>query len=186
MRRKPLSILAVIALSGLVLAAAGCGSSKHKAASSTTATTTTTAAKTATTATTATTTTTSTSTSTSKSSGLSGLATAGNCSQLAGLATSLSQAVSGTGGNDVTKTAALLKEFADKTPADIRPDFEVVAAAYAKIADALKGLNLKPGATPDPAAIAKLTKLSSELDQTALQKAYTHIGAWAQKNCATK
>ena len=78
--------------------------------------------------------------------------------------------MSGTGGTDVTKTAALLKEFADKTPADIRPDFEVVAAAYAKIADALKGVNLKPGSTPDPAAIAKLTKLGSELDQASLRR----------------
>ena len=69
---------------------------------------------------------------------------------------------------------------------DIRPDFEVVAAVYAKIADALKGVNLKAGSTPDPAAIAKLTKLSSEIDTTALTKAYTDIGVWAQKNCSTK
>ena len=181
MRRKPFTILAVIALSGLVLAAAGCGGSKHKAAAN--KATTTTQASATTTETTATTATTST---TSKPPSFSGLATAANCSQLAGLASSLAQAVSGTGGTDVTKTAALLKEFADKTPSDIRPDFEVVAAAYAKIAEALKGVNLKPGSTPDPAAIAKLTKLSSELDQTALQKAYTHIGTWAKKNCNIK
>jgi hypothetical protein len=181
MRRTPLSILAVVALSGLVLAAAGCGGSKHKAAANKAATSTktsaTTTAKTATTATTST---------TSKSSSFSGLANAANCSQLAGLASSFAQAVSGTGGTDVTKTAALLKQFADKTPEDIRPDFEVVAAAYAKIADALKGVDLSSGKTPSPEVIAKLTKLSSELDQAALQKAYTHIGTWANKNCATK
>jgi len=179
MRRKSLSILAVIALSGLVLVAAGCGSSKHNTASSTKAATTTTAK--ATTTTTAAATTTST-----KSSGLSGLANASNCAQLAGLSTGFSQALSGTGGTDVQKISALLKEFADKTPSDIRPDFEVVAAAYAKVAAALKGVNLTPGSTPDPAAIAKLTKLSTEIDQKALTKAYTDIGAWAQKNCSTK
>ena len=94
--------------------------------------------------------------------------------------------MSGTGTADVKKTAELLKEFADKTPSDIRPDFEVVASAYAKIADALKGVSLKPGSTPDPAAIAKLTKLSSEIDTKALTKASADIGAWAQKNCTTK
>ena len=175
MRRKPLFILAVIALSGLVLFAAGCGGSKKK-----TTTPTTTAAMTTQKAA-ATTTTTS-----SKGSGLSGLASAANCSRLSGLSTSFAQAMSGTGTADVQKTAALLKQFADKTPSEIRPDFQVVAAAYAKIAVALKGVKLSAGSTPDPSAIAKLTKLSSEIDQKALAKAYTHIGAWAQKNCTTK
>ena len=179
MRRKPLSILAVVAISGLVLAAAGCGGSKHKAAVKPAAKTTTTTEKTATTATTS-------STTSSKSSGLSGLANASNCAQLAGLSESFSKALSGSGTTDIKKTAALLKEFADKTPKEIRADFEVVAAAYAKIADALKGVNLAPGATPDPQAIAKLTKLSSEIDTAALTKASTNIGAWAQKNCSTK
>ena len=179
MRRKPLFILAVIALSGLVLFAAGCGGSKKKTAASTPATTTAKAAKTAT-ATTAPPAT------TSKSSGLSGLANAANCSQLAGLSTGFAKAMSGTGGSDVHKTATLLKQFADKTPKDIRPDFQVVATAYGKIAVALKGVNLSSGSTPDPAAIAKLTKLSSQIDEKALTKAYTDIGAWAQKNCTTK
>jgi hypothetical protein len=175
MRRKPLFTLAVIALSSLVLFAAGCGGSKKKTATPTTTAATTTQ-KAATTAT----------TTSSKSSGLSGLASAANCSQLSGLSTSFAQAMSGTGTADVKKTAALLKQFADKTPSEIRPDFQVVAAAYAKIAVALKGVNLSAGSTPDPAAIAKLTKLSSEIDQKALAKAYTDIGAWAQKNCTTK
>jgi hypothetical protein len=182
MRRKPLSILAVIALSGLVLAAAGCGSSKHKAAATTTQSGATTTEKTATTATTATTST----TTTSKSSGLSGLANASNCAQLAGLSTAFAQAMSGSGSSDIKKTAALLKDFADRTPKEIRPDFEVVAAAYAKMADALKGVDLTSGKTPSPAVIAKLTKLSSEIDSPALSKASANIGAWAQKNCTTK
>ncbi len=177
MRRKPLFIFAVIALAGLVLAASGCGGSKHKAAANTGATTTEKAATTANTATTAT---------TSKSSGLSGLANTANCAELSGLSASFAQAMSGTGSADVKKTAALLKQFADKTPADIRADFEVLAAAYAKIAEALKGVNLSAGSTPDPAAIAKLTKLSSEIDTKALAKASANIGAWAQKNCTTK
>ena len=181
MRRKPLFTVAVIALCGLVLFAAGCGGGKKKNAATTTATTTTTA-KAATTATT----TSSSTTTTSKSSGLGSLANAKNCADLAGLSASFAQAMSGTGTADIKKTAALLKQFADKTPSDIRPDFEVVASAYAKIADALKGVKLSAGSTPDPAAIAKLTKLSSEIDTKALTKASADIGAWAQKNCTTK
>ncbi|MGZ4353952.1 MAG: hypothetical protein ACXVZ4_10425 [Gaiellaceae bacterium] len=175
MRRKPLFILAVIALSGLVLFAAGCGGSKHKNAADTTATTTT--EKTAITAK---------SDTTSKSSGFSGLANTKNCADLAGLSSSFAQAMSGTSTNDLKKTATLLKDFADKTPKDIRPDFEVLAAAYGKIADAMKGVNLTAGSTPDPAAIAKLTKLSSTLDTKALATASANISAWAQKNCTTK
>jgi hypothetical protein len=182
MRRKPLSILAVIVLSGLVLAASGCGGSKQKAAATTTAATTTAATTTAAT-TTAQGTTTAT---TSKGSSLSGLANAANCSQLAGLSTSFAQAMAGTGKADVKKTAALLKQFADRTPKEIRADFEVVAAAYAKIAEALKGVDLTSGKTPSADVIAKLTKLSSEIDTAALSKASANIGAWAQKNCTTK
>ena len=77
-----------------------------------------------------------------------------------------------------------MKEFADKTPADIRPDFQEVADAYAKIADALKGVDLSAGKTPSPEVLAKIVKLSSELDQAKLTKAETNISAWASKNCS--
>jgi hypothetical protein len=43
----------------------------------------------------------------------------------------------------------------------IRPGFQTVAAACAKIAGA-------------------------QLDQQALTKAYAHVGVWAQENCAAK
>lgn len=170
-------MLAFVALSLIVLIAAGCGKSKSAtptqpstttAASSTTASTTTTGTTTA-----AATTTT----------GLSGIATAANCSQLTGLAASLAKAVSGAGGTDVQKTALLLQEFANRAPADIRADFQVVAAAYVKIADALKGVNLGTGKVPSAAVLAKLAKLGTELNSAALQKADANITAWAQTNC---
>src|SRR5205807_240906 len=41
------------------------------------------------------------------------------------------------------KEAAFYKAFADKTPPDIRPAFEVVADLYAKLAAAFKGI--RPG-----------------------------------------
>ena len=165
MRWKPLS-LAVLAV-----LAAGCGGGGHKS----TVTHTVTAAKS-----------TSTATATVSASGLSGLATTANCKQLADLSSKFSNALQGTNSSDVKKTAALLKQFADKTPAEIRPDFQTVAADYAKIADALQGLNLKAGSIPDPKALAKLEKLGTEIDSAALAKAATNIGTWAQKNCAVK
>lgn len=173
MRRTPFSIVAVIALSGLVLAAAGCGGGKKATSSAQSA------AKSATKSETK-------ATSTAKlkySSALSGLASAGNCAQLVDLSTGLSQAISGTGGRNVEKTEALLKQFADRTPKDIRPDIQTVAAAYQKVVDALKGVDLTPGKTPSPAVIAKLSKLGTQDDDQALTKAYANIGAWAQKNC---
>ena len=36
----------------------------------------------------------------------------------------------------------MIKEFAAKTPEDIRPDFEVLADALTQIAGALKGVEL--------------------------------------------
>ncbi|MGZ4390415.1 MAG: hypothetical protein ACXVZL_13640 [Gaiellaceae bacterium] len=155
---------------------AGCGGGKKSAA--TQAATTTAAAKTATTATTA--------TATTGGSGLTGLATTANCKQLANLSSEFSTAMAGTDSKDVKKTAALLKQFADKTPSEIRSDFETVAADYAKIADALQGVSMKPGSMPSAKAMLKLQKLATSIDTGALAKASTNIGTWAQKNCAAK
>jgi len=170
--------LSIAALGALVVALAGCGGGGH---SSTTTTTTTNAAaaaaaaakaaqKAATTA-------------NSTASALSGLATSANCRQLADLSSKLSTAMQGTDSSDVKKQAALLKQFADKTPSDIRPDFETVAADYSKIADAVQGLHLKQGSVPNPAALLKLEQLSKSIDMQKLASASANIGTWAQKNC---
>ncbi len=119
-------------------------------------------------------------------SGLSGLATTANCRQLADLSTEYAQALQGTNSSNIKKTSAVLKQFADKTPSDIRPAFETVAADYGKIADALQGVNVKQGSVPSPAVIAKLSKLGTEIDSAGLAKAETNIATWAQKNCVAK
>lgn len=175
---KPTSILAVAALSLLVVVTAGCGGKSKSAATTQTAATTTAMAATTTATTPAATTT----TQTSPSSGLSSIATAGNCGQLAGLSASFAQAFTGAG-TDIQKTAVLLQEFADRAPSDIRPDFQVVAAAYAKIANALKGVNLSAGTAPSAAVLQKLEQLGTEINQQQLQKASSDIAAWAEKNC---
>ncbi|HVM57983.1 MAG TPA: hypothetical protein VMT74_10985 [Gaiellaceae bacterium] len=162
--------LTIAALGVLVVALAGCGGGGHK---STTTTTATKAAATTKTATKASTT----------ASALSGLATSANCKQLAELSSTFSAALQGTDSKDVKKQAALLKEFADKTPPEIRPDFQTVAADYAKIAEALQGTNVQQGSVANAKTLLKLEKLASSIDTTALAKASANIGAWAQKNC---
>lgn len=172
MRSHRRSIVSLAALGTVAILVAGCGGGGHKSA---TTSTTVTSAKTKTTTHAATT-----------ASGLTGLATTANCRQLANLSQEFSTALSGTGSKDVKKTAALLKQFADKTPSEIRADFETVAADYAKIADALQGVNLKPGSVPDPKSLLKLQKLATSIDTAGLAKASTNIGTWAQKNCTAK
>jgi len=177
MFRRQVSLLCIAALCGLALALAGCGGGGSKSSSPPKTTTT---AETTTTATTTTeTTTAATSTTPSKTA----FASTENCRQLANVGAKLSSALSGTGGSDIQKAAKAFHEYADQAPSEIRSDFQTIADAYTKIADALKGVNLQSGQTPSAAALAKLQKLSTEINQTKLTKASQNIAAWAQKNC---
>ena len=176
MGRKSLAVLGVSLLAALALVAAGCGGGKKSSATTEAATTEAVATTEATTTEAATT------EATTTTSNLSGLASSKNCRDLAGLSEKFSNAFSGASNSqDVKKQAELLKEFADKTPSDIRPDFQVVADYFSKIAEVAG--SLKTGQTPDPATIAKLQKLSTEVDQTKLTQASQHISAWVTKNC---
>ena len=94
---------------------------------------------------------------------------------------SFSKAITGVGANDFEARAKLLKEFADKTPSDIRPDFEVLADAFTQVRLGAQGHPLHSGQVPDAATLAKLQQLSTSIDQAAVTKASTHISAWAQK-----
>ena len=170
MRCTRVHALGLILLALVVVAAAGCGGGKKNAAATVAAGATTSATTHAA----------ATQASTSGSS-LSGLASAKNCSQLTELGRQFSQALTGSAAGDTKKVAQLLQQFAAKTPSDIRADFEVVAAAYAKLADAVG--NVTTGATPDATALAKLQKLAGEIDQPKLTKAWQHISTWAKTNC---
>jgi hypothetical protein len=182
MRRMSTLVLGATALAVLVFAAAGCGGGGSKESAATTTTEATTPATTEAATTEATTTTppaTSVATTTSE---LGGLASAKNCRELADLGQKFSGAFTGAANAQDLKTQArLLKEFADRTPSDIRPDFETLADALTKVADAAG--NLKPGQTPNAQTLAKLQKLATEIDQAKLTTATTHISAWARRNC---
>lgn len=157
---------AAVLLGLLVFLAAGCGSSHPAASTTTTSTTSTTAA-----------------TTTSAKPSLS-LLTSGNCRELLGLSQSFAQAMEGNTQN-LEKSAQLVQQFADKTPAAIRPDFEVLAGDWAKVAAALKGVNLASGKAPSASVMARLVMLSSKLDTQQLTQASQDITAWAHTNCGT-
>jgi len=171
-------IVLALALGALVLAAAGCGGGGKSASSTTTTTeTTTTAAQSSTT-----TTTTASSGSTTTGANVSGIASASNCRELADLSAKLGQAFGGTPSGDSKKYAAFLKAYADRAPAEIRPDFQTLADAYGKIAGALG--DYTPGQQPSAAELAKLMKAVQGLDQAKITQAGQNISAWVQKNCA--
>jgi hypothetical protein len=177
MRQTVSRAIALAAVGALLLAAAACGGGGNKSAAQTQAAATTTQ-ETATTDTTATEPAT-----TQTDTSAPDFASAANCREFAALGAKVSQALGGAGGSNIQNTKQLMNEFADKAPGEIRDDFKVIADAYGKIADALKDVNLKPGAQPSAEAIAKLQKLGQEIDQPRLQKANTNITAWVQKNC---
>ena len=162
MRRTPILALALAVLG---FAVAGCGGGSSKGSFPTTTETTLGPTTEATT-----------------TSEVTGIASAANCRELAELGQKFSAAFTGAANShDLKEEASLLKEFAAKTPAGIRADFELLADYMRKIADAVG--NLKPGDTPDAQALAKLQKLATEIDQTKLGQASQNIAAWVQKNC---
>jgi hypothetical protein len=85
------------------------------------------------------------------------------------------------GTGDLKAEAAALKTAADKAPAAVKPDFQVLSDDIGKIADAIG--DLKPGQTPDAATATKLAQISSTLDTTKLTKATQDISAWVAGGC---
>lgn len=174
--RPALPAALALVVTALALVAAGCGGGSKTAA-------TTAAPATAAPATTEQATTTQATTrSQVTTSELSGLASAANCRQLADLSTKFMEAAGGTEPQDIQQVAQLLREFAAKTPSDVRPDFKVLSDAYSKLADAFVGV--KPGAVPTASTLAKLQKLAGEIDTARLTTASENISAWLRKNCA--
>jgi predicted secreted protein len=167
---------ATLAVTGsLVLVAAGCGGGGEKSsAEAPSATTTETHAGT----------TVESRVTVTQSTEVTSFASAGNCKELAELGQRFASAVGASGVTSDTKaTAKFLSEFADKTPKEIRSDFQLLATTYAKIVKALGEVKTKPGQPPSAEALAKLQKVTSEIDQAALTKAETHITTWVTTNC---
>ena len=107
-----------------------------------------------------------------------------SCREYVQLMSSYSDALSGGGDTDVEEAASAMHELADKAPDEIKDDFAVFADYFDKIADALDGVDLNSGDTPNPEALAKLMTLSQDLDMTAIGTASTNISTWLSTNCS--
>lgn len=152
----------------LALAAAGCGGGGKKTTTSTAVQPATSSA--ATTESSDTTTAGATSTTKSKS-----------CKELTTLANRVTAAFSNTNPKNIQQNAKILKQFADQTPDEIRPDFELLADDVQKIADSLKGV--KNPNSPTPAERQKIQQAAAQINQAKLTAAIRHITTWSQKNC---
>ncbi len=75
------------------------------------------------------------------------------------------------------------EEFADNAPEEIRADFLVMAKAWEVYADVLPDLQVDPGETPDPEALAKLQQAIASIDQEEFAAASERITAWTTENC---
>jgi hypothetical protein len=151
----------------LALAAAGCGGGGKKSTTAAAAASTSTAA-----ATTQSSGTTTGGASTTKSK---------SCAQLTSLANRVSAAFQNTNPKNIQQNARILKQFADQTPDEVRPDFELLADDVQKIADSLHGV--KNPNSPTPAERQKIQQAAGSIDQAKLQTAIRHITVWSQKNC---
>ena len=109
------------------------------------------------------------------------------CTKLTELSVKFSAAMAaasgGSGAPDLQATAKAYEEFADEVPEEIRDAFKTVAAAFGTYADALGGVDMSPGATPDPTTLAKLAKAAKSLDNAKLTAATAEIETWAKNNC---
>ena len=192
-------VLAVL-LAAAALLAAGCGSSSNDAADTTVAAATTTeqadtstdtssSADTSTEDTDADTDTESTSTTGTISDDMADAAgLSEGCKKVANLSIEFSNAIaqaSSGSSDDLETTAKAFENFANQVPEEIRDDFKVIAAAFAKYVQVIKNLDLTPGQTPDAGDIAKLTKAAQELDDASVKAANESVTKWASDNCST-
>jgi hypothetical protein len=110
--------------------------------------------------------------------GTEGLSLSGKCTALKAIALNVQKALA-SGGTSGTSTGKDLEALAGQAPAEIKPDFEVIAQFYSEF---LK-IGLQAGKVPTPEQQAELAKLGSAANQKKIQAAGQHIQAWVQKNC---
>ena len=182
-RRIVRTMVTAVTVAALLLVAAGCGGDSTSSAGDTTAT-----ESTDTSASTDTGTDTSGGTDTGSSTGTTddGDPSIEGCEELTDLSLKFSQAMGAAasgGATDLEATAKAYEEFADDVPEEIRDAFQTVAAAFVTYADALEGIDLSSGETPDPDTLAKLAEAAKDLDNTELTAASAEIEAWARENC---
>jgi hypothetical protein len=166
MQRKPFTIAVLVALSVLVLVAAGCGSKKASPPTATSAPAVEAPASTAA------------STDTTAAASTTASGGSGDCKSFVSAETQIGKdmsAISAAGANSADQLKAAttaLNDLANKAPSAIKPDFQTISDYLAKAGDAFNG------GKPD---ISKLQALQS--DSAKVTQASTDITNWVQQNC---
>ncbi len=111
-----------------------------------------------------------------------GFLTSAKCQEYLQFVSSFGSAMSGSGGTDFEKAAQAMQDSADQAPEEIRADFQTFADFYVKLAAVYKGVDMSSGQV-SAEMIAKLQKLSSEVDMAKVTTASTNISNWLTKNC---
>ena len=106
----------------------------------------------------------------------------GECLQFADLGAKLQAAV-GSGGGDIDSVTEVFDELADRVPEEIRDDYQVLADNFKEFAEALEGVDLSSGATPDADTLAKLQEAAASMERPEVQQASQNIQAWVAANC---
>jgi hypothetical protein len=78
---------------------------------------------------------------------------------------------------------AAYQQLANAAPAAIKPQIEIVAAAFVKFATALEKAGYKVGSVPSASQIATLETAVKALETPQLTSAEKAIAAWAGTNC---
>ena len=181
MARRLVTLLVVLCFGTFVFAAAGCGGDGDDSASEDTELTETTTTEETTTEETTEETTTEEETTEEETTETTETSATGsvteNCEEFAKIGAQVSEAITGTA--DVDEIKAAFDELAAAAPDEIKADFEVLAEYMGAVADALGGVDVGAGETPDPAALAKL----AQIDAAEATAASTNISNWVTENC---
>ncbi len=168
MRHAPRTIVALLAV-GLVVLAAGCGGSKKLAVSVPTISIPTNPQP-----------------QTTPTTG--SFASAKNCLAFASLASSIARAMSpasGSGGSSLQNSTRVLQAIAAAAPSDIKGDLQTVASAFGSYVQALQssGYNPNQKTPPTPAEMAAIGHAAQVFSSAKFIQASHHLTAWEQQNC---
>lgn len=110
---------------------------------------------------------------------------AGDCQELVTAYASLSQAfaTTGAGDGDLEESQAMLEEFAENAPDEIRADLQVLAEAYAEYVEVFADAGLEAGEVPDAETLQELQSALASVDQAEVTAASTRISQWTTDNC---
>ena len=97
-------------------------------------------------------------------------------------AKAMSSATSG-GKFDLQAVVKAYQDLANAAPSAIRPDIQVLAAAFTTYANALSKSGYTFGKVPTPTQISAIERAVKVFSEAKLKSAANHIESWAVQNC---